>query len=135
MEYKFNYENFFKIYPRYSKRFGRIKSVNDLYKFLKSADSIDKMITANSYGLPALSGVVKEIESNFNNRIDLDLENTTVRQMVGCMVQEILYFFGYKSKIQKVIRNAKYFKSATHYEFIPVLQKYKIIKSPSIEEV
>ncbi len=134
MTYDFYFEHFFERYPRYRKTFGKLKSVEDLYEFLKSADAIEQMITANTYGLPALSGVVKEIENNFDNRKDLDLSIDFVRQMVGCMVQEILYFFGYKSRVQKVIRNAKYFKSATNYEFDEKLAKYKIIKRPIIEK-
>ena len=40
MAYEFNFKHFFKRYPRFSKRFGESKSVEDLYEFLKSAESM-----------------------------------------------------------------------------------------------
>jgi len=135
MKYEYSFKHFLKKYPRYKKRFGEKNSVKELYDFLKKPVSIEKMITANNFDLPALSGVVNDIESKFNNRTDLDLKKDIVRQMVGCMIQEILNFYGYKSKIQRVVRNAKYFKSATHYEFETKLQKYKIVKKPVVKEI
>ena len=135
MTYDFSFSHFLDKYPRFKKNFGENLSVQDIYQFLSNPLYIDKMINANELGMTALSGVVKELESKFSNRTDIDLSNDVVKQLIGCMIQEIIHEFGYKSRIQRVVRNSKYFTSATHYEPDEASRKYMIVNKPTIEQV
>ena len=136
MIYEFNINHFFnKRYPRYRKKYEDNLSIKDIYNFLYDPISIDKMIKANDLGMPALSGVVKELENKFSNRTDIDLGNNEIRQLIGCMVEEIIHDFGYKSRVQRTVKNTEYFKSATHYEPDEDSRKYIIVNKPIIERV
>jgi len=135
MIYDFNIDHFFnEKYARYRKKYGVNLSMKDIYNFLSDPTSIDKMIKANDLGLPALAGVVKELENKFSNRTDIDLRKNEVRQLVGCMVEEIIHEFGYKSHVQRTIRNPGFFKSATNYEPHEASRKYIIVNKPTIEK-
>ncbi|WP_346916530.1 hypothetical protein [Clostridium sp.] len=53
-------------------------------------DSIDKMISANNNGRPALYGVRSYIEANFSGLADFDFNEGFVKRCVGSMVRDIL---------------------------------------------
>lgn len=131
----FTFDNFLKKYPRYRNKFGNSSSIQDIYQFLSFPLSIDKMINANELGMPALSGIVKELEVKFNNRTDINFKVPEIKQLIGCMVQAILQEFGFKSKIQRTIKNSDFFRSASFYEYDKKKQKYEIVSEPIIKMV
>lgn len=69
--------------------------------FLSSADSINKMIVVSDLGLPALTGVVKDLEEKFANckgfplNHDAPDHNATNRRSIGWMIKFIMKQVGY----------------------------------------
>ena len=64
--------------------------------FLSSADSINKMIVVSDLGLPALTGVVKDLEEKFANckgfplNHDAPDHNAPNRRSIGWMIKFIM---------------------------------------------
>ncbi|MBC9783525.1 hypothetical protein H1S01_03235 [Heliobacterium chlorum] len=107
-------DRFFGWYPKY-KKFKDNPTVKKIYEFLSEPESIDKMISACENGKPALSGIVQKLEEQFANDPYLTLSNNTVKQLIGSLIKEVLYDFGYIVNIQRVVSNSQVFSSATHY--------------------
>ena len=69
--------------------------------FLSSADSINKMIVVSDLGLPALTGVVKDLEEKFANckgfplNHDASDHNAPNRRSIGWMIKFIMKQVGY----------------------------------------
>lgn len=69
--------------------------------FLSSADSVNKMIVVSDLGLPALTGVVKELEERFANckgfplNHDAPDHNAPNRRSIGWMIKFIMKQVGY----------------------------------------
>ena len=69
--------------------------------FLSSADSINKMIVVSDLGLPALTGVVKDLEEKFANckcfplNHDAPDHNAPNRRSIGWMIKFIMKQVGY----------------------------------------
>lgn len=69
--------------------------------FLSSADSINKMIVVSDLGLPALTGVVKDLEEKFANCKGFPLNhnapnhNAPNRRSIGWMIKFIMKQVGY----------------------------------------
>jgi hypothetical protein len=124
----------------WNKHYGDMKdnkSLKELYDWLCLPESIFKMEISSSYERPALEGVVKDIEEKFENRPDFDLSNNRVRQVVGSVIKEILYDYGYRQSVKKTIPSSrsKYFKSATFYEKQNDLATKEIIQTLTIQDI
>lgn len=69
--------------------------------FLSSTDSINKMIVVSDLGLPALTGVVKDLEEKFANckgfplNHDAPDHNAPNRRSIGWMIKFIMKQVGY----------------------------------------
>lgn len=69
--------------------------------FLSKAESVNKMIVMSEVGLPALTGVVKELEDAFGNcklfplNHEAEDSNAPNRRNVGWMVRFIMRSYGY----------------------------------------
>lgn len=65
-----------------------------VFEFLCIPENIYSMVMMSELGLPALSGVVKEIEDKFSDLPDFPLSEEN-RKIVGKMAKFILAQFGY----------------------------------------
>lgn len=101
----------------------------DVVDFLSSPSSINKMIVASELGLPALTGVVQELEEKYSSlpgfelNYDADDKNAPNRRTVGWIIKHILKQFGYypkedtiteRSRLRRFSKN-KYFHSGAIY--------------------
>ena len=72
-----------------------------IVNFLSSAESINKMITMSDLGLPALTGIVKELEEKFADckgfplNHDAPDHNAPNRRSIGWMIRFIMKQVGY----------------------------------------
>ena len=108
-------ERFTEWYPRYREAF-KDPVYRELYDYLASPQNIYAMSQACEAGKPALSGVVKDLERKFSGRFDFD--NPMNRRMIGSMIKEIIYDFGYRRKGQRLVSNSSYFSTASYYEWV-----------------
>lgn len=116
-----NYENFC---GNSSKKWTLNSDAKDVFDFLRMPENIHNMIVMTSLGLPALSGLVKELEDRFENAPKFPLTDGTNRRLVGKMARHILNYFGYEPVAngqdeRGQLRNftgAKLFKTASIYE-------------------
>lgn len=122
--------------PKY-KKYSESKNAEKIYDYLKIAENIDKMLSANNNGRPALYGVQSYIETNFSGLSDFDFTESFVKQCVGSMVREILAPLGYKPFLQRDLpkKESLYFTSAMNYVFDESLAKYRLIKKLEIEKL
>lgn len=122
--------------PKY-KKFSGLQSAERIYDYLKIPENIDKMISANNNGRPALYGVQSYIEVNFSNLSDFNFTEGFVKQCVGSMVREILAPLGYTSYLQRDLpkKESLYFTSAMNYTFDESLAKCRLIKKLEIEKL
>lgn len=93
--------------------------------YLSSPDCVWVMVQASEAGKPALSGVVKELENRFEDRFDF--HNPTNRRMIGSMIKEIIYDFGFRRTSQRLVSNSSYFSTASVYK----LEEEKVEKTVS----
>ena len=107
-------KRFIEWYPRYREAF-KDPVFEEVYDFINSPHSVWAMAQASENGKPALSGVVKELESKFAANFDFD--NPMNRRMIGSMIKEILHDFGYRRKGQRLVPNSDFFTTASYYEF------------------
>lgn len=116
-------ENFFSRSRMYS-RFRKYASDNEyslveIYDYLNQPKSIAKMICTNNLGKSALEGVVREVESVFEEKFSFFKERgelDTAKQCVGCFVREILADYGYEKQSScKMPADLKFFRNASHY--------------------
>jgi hypothetical protein len=107
-------KRFIEWYPRYREAF-KDPVFEEVYDFIDSPHSLWSMAQASENGKPALSGVVKELESKFAANFDFD--NPMNRRMIGSMIKEILHDFGYRRKGQRLVPNSNFFTTASYYEF------------------
>lgn len=69
--------------------------------FLSKPESVNKMIVMSEVGLPALTGVVKELEAKFANCQSFPLNHSAVdsnapnRRNIGWMVRFVMKAYGY----------------------------------------
>ena len=108
------------------KNSAKLKNNTDaeaVFDFLCNPKNINNMIVISNLGLPAISGIVKEIENKFGNAPAFPMTNFTNRQIVGRMVKYILEKFGYepvakgldeRAKLRD-FTGAKLFKTASVY--------------------
>ena len=76
------------------------KTVEKIMDFLTAPDSVKRMIDATEMGLPAVTGVVKQLEKKFANS-DFPLHkngehaNSANRRNIGWMIKYIMKEYGY----------------------------------------
>ena len=131
-----NFDDFIIKNPKY-KKYKNSENARNIYRYLEEPENIEKMLSSNSNGKPALYGVQSYIEANFAGFTDFDFNIGFVKQCVGSMVREILEPFGFKPLLQRDLpkKESMYFKSATHYVFDETIAKYKLIKKIEIQKV
>ena len=89
-------EDFFK-----SSSIPKNQDTISVMEFLTQPESINSMIVMSKVGLPALTGVVKELEEQFGNcdlfplNHDAEDSNAPNRRNVGWMVRYIMRAYGY----------------------------------------
>lgn len=98
--------------------------------FLSSAQSVNKMIVASEMGIPAITPIVKELETRFANSQLSPLhhngknQNAVHRQNVGRMMKFVMAQYGYvpvdgglseRARIPK-FANSQYFSTSAIYE-------------------
>lgn len=94
-----------------------------VFDFLLEPENINRMIVMSEFGLPALGGVVKTLESKFGSAAGFPLNEYTNRQLVGKMVKSIIGEFGYepvagnsdKRTDLRTFMGAQLFKTASVY--------------------
>lgn len=94
-----------------------------VFDFLCIPENIHNMIVISELGLPAISGIVKEIEKKFGNAPAFPMTDPTSRQIVGRMAKYILGKFGYEPVVQergervklRDFTGAELFKTASVY--------------------
>lgn len=130
-----SFEEFILENPTYQK-FEHSVTAKNIYKHLSLPENIDKLISANNYGKPALYGAQSYLESNFAGYADFSLDDNFVRQCVGSMVRAILKPFGYRSSLQRDLpkNESKFFKSAMHYTIDESAIECKLVKKILIEK-
>ena len=107
----------------------------NLFKFLSTPANIHNMIIFCNLGLPAISGIVGELEHNYKNSSTFPISDYRNRQIVGKMVKYILSFYGYTPQISGLderarLRNfskAVYFKTGAVYSLTNTNPQFKII--------
>lgn len=102
-----------------------------VFNFLAKDSSVNAMIVFSELNMPALSGVVKELEKQFEGNTDFRIDNPRNRRFIGRMVNEILKDFGYTPiKGRKRVRKfagSKYFTTASVYALDgDITPKYRI---------
>lgn len=115
------YKNFCKLNVKLINNQG----ARQVFAYLTTPDVIHNLIIFSDMGLPAISGIGKDLEDQFaNNNSDFDLSNPHNRQLVGRMVKFILGFFSYeplakgldeRTQLRK-FSQCKYFKTASVYQ-------------------
>ena len=97
--------------------------------FLSKPESVNKLIVASQIGLPALTGIVKELENQFGNCALFPLNhnakdyNAPNRRNIGWMVRFVMREYGYtpvskgteRSRIGK-FSGSKYLGTSAIYE-------------------
>ena len=95
-----------------------------VFEFLCIPENIYSMIIFSGLKLPAISGIVSELESQFANVPQFPLTDHRNRQVVGRMAKFILKHFGYetiaggldeRARLRN-FSNAKFFVTASVYE-------------------
>lgn len=108
------------------------RTVRHIMEFLCEEENINRMIAATEMGLPALAGVVDELERRFADSdfpiktIEKDDKekkekhnNATNRRNIGWMIKFIMEKFGYtpcENGQARIGSFSKYFSSAARYE-------------------
>lgn len=95
-----------------------------VFDSLCEPENIYNMMVFTKLKLPAISGIVKDLENKFSNSTLFPLTDYKNRQIVGRMVKFILSHFGYKPSVGGLderanlrnFSNAKLFKTASVYE-------------------
>lgn len=112
--------------------------------FLSSDESVNKMIVMSELGLPALAGVVKELEDRFADSVGFPLNhnatnsNAPNRRNIGWMVRFIMKKYGYKPIEAGYTTNNKgrtrigKFTDSMYFETAAVYQKDKNINPERI---
>ncbi|URJ48735.1 hypothetical protein [Paenibacillus polymyxa] len=136
-------DRFFEGYPKY-KGYEENCTVKDIYNWLSLPQRIAQMVQTCEQGKPALEAVVEELERAFDLRLDfsfdvgIDEKNQFHKQMVGAMIKEILWDFGYIQTLNKRFSarvNSKYFKSGMIYKFNPEYETKRIIIQYDIDSI
>ena len=70
-----------------------------VYSRLTDPEAITKMTNASDLGLPALSGIARILEDEFEDDPDFPLGDFKNRQQVGRMIKHILGHFGYVPEV------------------------------------
>lgn len=104
-----------------------------IYDFLSEPKNIHKMQEAARLGNTPLTGILDELEKTFQKNIYFK-ENLNYRKMVGSMIAEILYNFGWRKRGQKRFKNTS-FTSASYYELSNQDIKEEIVVEVSIRKV
>jgi hypothetical protein len=108
-----------------------------VFDFLASPSTINKMIVFSEAGLPAISGIVSYLEQNYSNSPAFPLSDFRNRQIVGKMVKYILGFYGYtpqaggldeRAKLRSFSKS-KYFKTASVYSLTNTPQRRIVVTS------
>ena len=108
------------------------KDTEAVMDFLSSDESVNRMIVMSKVGLPALAGVVKELEDSYADKKGFELnhnadnKNAPNRRNIGWMVRFIMAQYGYKPKEKGYdakertrigkFTESKYFETAAVYE-------------------
>jgi hypothetical protein len=130
-----SFNNFISKNPKY-KKFETSTNARNVYEFLSEAESIEKMISANTNSKPALFGVQSYLETKFAGHSDFNFTEGFAKQCVGSMVRTVLEPFGYKPLLQRDLpkKTSLYFTSAMHYEFNEADARLKLVKKVHIED-
>lgn len=122
--------------PKY-KKFLNSTNAQNVFNYLRVTDNIEKMVSANNNGKPALYGVQLYIESNFSGFADFDFNDGFVKQCVGSMVRDILSPLGFTPLLQRDLpkKESLYFKSATYYSFEASRATCRLVKKIELEKI
>lgn len=94
-----------------------------VFDFLCKPESVYSMIAMSKLGLPAISGIVKELEDKFSDAPKFPLREGVNRQLVGKMVKFVLGQFGYEinshgdnERVQlRTFTGARFFRTSAVY--------------------
>ena len=128
-------DRFFELFPRL-KKYQAHPKIKEMYDYMSTPESIDKMLTANDlFEMPALAGIIKELQDKFHNPAELDFNDHEIRQLIGGLVKEIILDFGYEVNKQKSLRFSEIIRSATNYKKNPANAIKVLKKVPIIENI
>ena len=125
------FQNFCK---KYNNNLINNTDAQNVFSFLSEPSNIHNMICFSEVGLPAISGIVATLESNYANSTNFPLTDFHNKQIVGKMIKYILYFYGYTPKAKGLddraklrnFSNAHYFITSSVYALTTTPQ-HKII--------
>lgn len=113
------------------------EDLKKIVEFLSKPETVNKMIVVSELGLPAITAVVQELESNYADlpAFELNLnkkENTANRRTVGWIIKYIMKQYGMfpmevessRMRLRKFSKN-RYFLSGAIYSKVTA-GKYKI---------
>jgi len=132
------WERIFQWWPIYRK-YENVEELKALYNVMSLPENIEKMINANdNMDKPPIVGLQNVIEEGKGKDAlgELDIrKNKNLRRLMGSMIGEILYDYGYRPHKQRNISHggSSYFKSATHYEYTDGTATKKLQKEIAIE--
>ncbi len=78
-----------------------------VFDFFCQPEVIHSMIVFSEVGLPAFSGIAKELEQNFADAPLFPLQKLPNRQIVGKMAKFVLEHFGYEPIPKSMKKNTK----------------------------
>lgn len=86
---------------------GKNTDAMQVFDYLCHPETIHNMIVFSDVGLPAFSGIAKELEKNFSNAPLFPMTELKNRQVAGKMAKFILEHFGYEPVAENVKKNVK----------------------------
>lgn len=131
------WKRIFEWWPIYKQYEGE-EELKKLYDIISMPENVEKMINANdNMDKPPVVGLQNIIEEGDGAGIlsGFDIgENKTLRRLIGSMIGEIIYDYGYRPyKHKNISGGSKYFKSATHYKYVEGAASKKLQKGITIE--
>lgn len=116
----------FEGYIKSDKKMNKIADNEDakkIFDYLCLPKCVYNMIIFSKIGLPAITGIAKELEDLYGNSKTFPLSNDRSKQVIGKMISYILSFYGYSPVVvksnEKRLRKfvgARYFKSSSVYQ-------------------
>ena len=136
-EMKATYQDFLRENPTCAK-LAEDDTAQEVFALLSQDENLIAMLDASDRGFPALTPCIGKVQELAERKASptFDVQNNTVRQMVGCMAKTIIRPFGYRVTKQKNLPKGtgRYFASASCYALLePENATMRVVKK--VEEV
>jgi hypothetical protein len=105
--------------------FEKNKTFKEIYDWLSQAPIILRMTDSCKQGKPALEGIIEDFIEEFGEQQEIPFSKTFNRQMIGSVVKEIIWDYGYlqteNDRFSRLTNGAP-FSSGMKYEFFKEYQ-------------